>query len=89
MNQDSTMIVRLSVRQEGEMFYVTSPNVDGLNVCGQGVEATYQSVVKVVKALFKHKLGFEVEVWPATTDGKDFPNMMHLCNEVVVRRKAA
>lgn len=89
MTQNSAMIVSLTVRQQGGMFYVTSPNLSGLNVCGEGVEKTYQSVVKVVKALFKHNWGFEVEVWPATSDGKEFPAMMHLCEQIVVQRKAA
>ena len=89
MTQDSLMVVHLQVNRQGDTFYVTSPNLPGLNVCGQGVEATYQSVVKVVKALYRHNKGFEVEVWPATTDDKDFPEMMNLCHEVVVRRKAA
>lgn len=89
MTQDTAMIVSLQVRRQGEMFFVTSPNLVGLNVCGKSVEETYQSVVKVVKALFWHNRGFEVEVWPATTDGKEFPEMMHLCDQIVVQRKAA
>jgi len=89
MTQNSAMIVSLTVRQQSGMYYVTSSNLPGLNVCGDDVERTYQSVVKVVKALFKHNWGFEVEVWPATTDGKEFPKMMHLCDQIVVQRKAA
>lgn len=89
MTQDTLMVVRLEVNQQGNTFYVTSPNLPGLNVCGEGVEATYQSVVKVVKALYRHNKGFEVEVWPATTNDKEFPKSMSLCHEVVVRRKAA
>lgn len=89
MTNDTRMIVELNVRQDGGLWFVTSTNLSGLNVCGDSIESTYQSVVKAVQALYRHNRGFEVEVWPATTDGKDFPEMMHLANQVVVQRKAA
>lgn len=89
MTQNTTMIVALVVRQQGNTYYVTSSNLDGLNVCGHGIEATYQSVVKVIEALFKHNWGFEVDVLPATTDGKEFPKTSHVFDKVVVMRKAA
>ncbi len=89
MTQDTTMIVELDVRESEGMWFVTSKNLDGLNVCGDTIESTYQSVVKAVKALYKYNRGFDVEVHPATTDGKDFPEMMHLCDQIVVQRKAA
>ncbi len=89
MTQDTLMVVHLTVKQEGDNFFVTSPNLDGLNVYGVGVEATYQSVVKMVKALYSYNRGIEVEVHPATSNDKEIPNTMHLCNEVVVRLKAA
>jgi len=88
MTQDSLMIVRLDVKERNGSFFVTSSNLPGLNAYGFGVEAAYESVVRMVKALFRHNSGFEVEVWPATTDGAEFPKMMRLCSEVVVRRKA-
>jgi len=83
------MIVRLEIHERDGTFFVTSPNLPGLNACGLGVEAAYESVVRMVKALFRHNSGFEVEVWPATTDGNEFPKMMHLCDAVVVRRRTA
>ena len=89
LTQDSLMIVRLEITEKDGKFFVTSPNLPGLNAYGLGVEAAYQSVVRMVKALFHHNSGFEVEVWPATTDTSEFPKMMNLCSEVVVRRRTA
>ena len=88
MTQNTAFIIHLEVRQVGELHYVTSSNFAGLHVCGKDVGGTFQSLVKVVKALFKHNWGFEVEVIPATTNGKDFPKSLDVCDQLVVRKAA-
>jgi len=77
MTQDTAFIIKLQVRKEGEFHFVTSPNLPGLNVCGTSVDNTYQSVVKVVKALFKHNHNFIVDVFPATAIGVTFKLRHH------------
>ena len=88
MSQDSLMIVRLDIAESDGHFFITSPNLPGLNASGFGVEAAYEATVRMVKALYRHNSGFEVEVWPATTETSQFPKMMQLCSELVVQRKA-
>lgn len=88
MTQESLMIVELQIQASNGHFFVTSPNLPGLNVSAVGAEGTFQAVVRMVKALYRHNSGYEVDVWPATTDGGEFPKMMRLCSQVVVQRKA-
>ncbi|SRR6266700_1409109 len=88
MTQDTALIISLQIRQEGEFLYVTSRDLPALNICGLNVEGTYQSVCKAVKALVRHNWGYEVEIIPATTDGKSFPKTMGLCEQLVLRKAA-
>jgi len=88
MTQNTAFIIHLDVRKVGDMHYVTSSNFVGLHVCGTSVDGTYQSLVKVVQALFRHNWGFEVEVIPATTNGKSFPGSIEICDQLVVRKAA-
>jgi hypothetical protein len=89
MTQDSALIIRIKVEQEGNMIYVSSQDLHGLHICGPTVEQTYQSLVKAVIALFKYNRKMDVEVIPATTDGKSFPQIIGLCEQLVVQRLAA
>jgi hypothetical protein len=88
MTQNTAFIIHLDVRKIGALHYVTSSNFLGLHVCGTDVDSTFQSLVKVVKALFKHNWGFDVEVFPATTNGKSFPKSLDICDQLVVRKAA-
>lgn len=88
MGQDWLRIVHLEVKEQDGHFFVTSRNLAGLNVHGVGVDSTYQAVVKMVKAIYRHNQGIEVEVHPGVAEG-EMPKLMKLCDEVVVRLKAA
>ncbi len=88
MGKDWQRIVHLQVQEMGGHFFVTSPNLAGLNVHGVDVDSTYQAVVKMVKAIYRHNLHIEVEVHPATAEGQ-MPKLMKLCDELVVKLKAA
>lgn len=89
MTQDAALIVRVNLRREAGMFYADSPDLLGLHICGQTAEQTCLTVMKAVKALFKHNRGMDVEVIPATTNNEDFPRLTGLCNQFVVHRLSA
>ena len=64
MTDNIAFIIKLEHRQVADLHYVTSPNFDGLHVCGTTVEGTYQSLIKVVKAMCRHNWGYDVNVCP-------------------------
>ena len=68
MTQDSALIIRVNLRKESGMFYADSSDLLGLHVCGTTPEKTCQTVIKAVKALFKHNRNMDVDVVPATSD---------------------
>ena len=86
MTQDAALILRVNLRRESGMFYADSPDLLGLHICGPTAEQTCQTVIKAVKALFKHNRKMDVEVVPATTDKESFPRITGLCEQFIVQR---
>ena len=89
MTHDSALIIRIDFRQEAEYFYAESPDLLGLHICGISAEQTCLTMIKAVKALFKHNRNMDVEVLPATTDGERFPELTGPCEQFVVHRLTA
>lgn len=88
MTQDSAFIIRVNLRRESDMFYADSPDLLGLHICGPTAEQTCQSVMKAVKALFKHNRGMDVEVLVATNSEQNFPRHTGPCEQFAVVSRA-
>lgn len=84
MTQDAALIIRVSLRREGDLFYAHSTDVPGLHICGPTAEQTCSTVIKAVKALFKHNRNMDVEVLPTTTDTEQFPRVTGPCEQFAV-----
>ena len=89
MTRDSALIIRVSIQEEPGFFYADSPDLPGLHVCGKTQEQTCTTVIKAIKALFKHNRNMNVIVIPATQDEDNFPQLSGLCEQFVVQRLAA
>ena len=89
MTQDAALIIRVNLKNEASMFYADSPDLLGLHICGPTAEQTCETVIKAVKALFKHNRGLNVNVIPVTTDTASFPKLAGPCGQFVVQRMAA
>ena len=85
----SALIIRVNVKEEPGFFYADSPDLPGLHVCGKTEEQTCTTVIKAIKALFKHNRKMDVEVVPATKNEESFPNLTWPCEQFVVQRLAA
>ena len=89
MTLDSALIIRVNIKEEPGFFYADSQDLPGLHVCGKSPEQICATVIKAVKALFKHNRNMDVEVIPATVDKDNFPRMTGPCEQFVVQRLAA
>lgn len=74
MTQDAVTIIQVNVREEMGMCYADSPDLLGLHICGKTREQTLETVMKAVKALFKHNRKVDVTVKPVT-DAASFPKI--------------
>jgi len=88
MTHDAAWIIRVNLRREADMFYADSPDLMGLHICGKTAEQTCETVMKAVKALFKHNRNMDVEVLPATTSGENFPRISGPCEQFAVFPRA-
>jgi hypothetical protein len=86
MTHDSALIIRVKVTEDSGIYYADSPDLLGLHICGHSYEQTCKTVIKAVKALFKHNRKMDVEVIPATNDVKNFPRITGECEQYVVQR---
>jgi len=89
MTLDSALIIRVNIQESHGIFYADSPDLLGLHICGDTQEKTCSTVIRAVKALFKHNRQMDVEVIPATEDQNSFPRMTGPCQQFVVHRAAA
>jgi hypothetical protein len=88
MTQDAALIIRVNLRKDAGYFYADSPDLLGLHICGKTAEQTCETVMKAVKALFKHNRGMDVEVLPATTSDQNFPRISGPCEQFAVLPRA-
>ncbi len=89
MTHDSVLLVRVNLSEQSGLFFASSPDVAGLNICGKTMEQTCASAVKAIKMLFKHNRGLDVQVMPATEDDDNFPVITGKCEQFAVQRLAA
>jgi len=89
MTHEGALVLKVSVRQEGPVFYANSADLIGLHVCGDTLDIVCERVVKSVKAIFKHARGVDVEVLPTAQDFASFPSAKPTCEQFVVHRAAA
>lgn len=59
--QYEVLTTQLVAKRRGDMLYVTSPNLGGLEVWGRGAAATWRLVDAAIRAWYKRNKGFEVE----------------------------
>ena len=88
MKQNAALIIRVKVTNDSGVFYAESPDLLGLHICGRSYEQTCQTVIKAVKALFRHNRNMDVEVVPATNNVESFPMFTGECEQYVVQRAA-
>jgi predicted RNase H-like HicB family nuclease len=89
MAHDAAMIVRITVRSEGDYFYAASQDLPGLHVCGSTEEEVCSSALAAVKALFKHNRNMDVRVVPLTDDIDTLECDPGVFSGVVVQRSNA
>ena len=88
MTTIGALLIKLNIREDGDFFYASSPDLLGLHVCGSSVQKTCDLVEKAIKAIFKHSRGIDVSVLPVTTD-KEFPSMKMNCEQLVIQQQLA
>lgn len=91
MTQDAAVLIRVNVREEPDYFYAASPDLPGLHVCGGTREQLCDSLIRALKALFKHNRNLDVQVLPVVPpESDDFPLMPAACfgDQFVVHRLA-
>ena len=88
MNQNATLVIKVDIREEADGFYASSPDLMGLHLRGPSKEKICESIVKTVKALFKHNRQIDVDVTLASADIDSFPSMDGICDMLVVRPSA-
>ena len=89
MNHDAALIINVDIREESGVYFADSRDLPGLHICGRTAQQTCATVIKAVKALFKHNRNMDVEVVPATDDSESFPEIQGLCERFVVQRARA
>lgn len=85
MTQSATLVIKVDIREDAGMYYASSPDLMGLHLRGSSKEKICESVVRTVKALFKHNRQMDVDVTLASADIDNFPNKEAACDMLVVR----
>ena len=85
MTQSATLVIKVDIREDAGIYYASSPDLMGLHLRGPSKEKICESVVKTVKALFKHNRQMDVDVTLASADIENFPSNNGACDMLVVR----
>lgn len=86
MSAEASLVVRIELRNRGSYFSAKSPNLPGLHVCGETVEAVRESAITAIKYLFKHNKKMDVEVLPVAADYESFPELSRTLDKLIVQQ---
>ena len=85
MPNDTVLIVPINVQRLDACYYAASPELPGLHVCGETLDAMMASTLLAVKELFRVNRGLDVRVFPASGDAGAFPRLAGTADRLVVQ----